>query len=188
MTSFPRVFAHSAPSPVTPNSKAGGWGWSRCHRVELGVPEPHLWLRRGDGWGRPSRCPQPQADAPSFHRAAGSDDRGDDGCAHVLPHLHIQQQQHPLHHGHLEEAEAGGRREGAALGGQVGTQGFGDTQAFGETGRASPALCDLPLCLGGCAQPGCEALWWRKENKTLALFYGWKRWRRRWGSRSVWKG
>lgn len=57
---------------------------------------------------------------PSVHpRFAWTHDRGDDGRPDVFADLHLQQQLHPLHHGHLEEAPASGLGEGAAPGGQV---------------------------------------------------------------------
>lgn len=56
---------------------------------------------------------------PLPSRLARSDDRRHDGCSHVLPHVHLQQQQHALHHGHLAARAPTGLREGAHGGGQV---------------------------------------------------------------------
>ncbi|XP_036749963.1 sodium/mannose cotransporter SLC5A10 isoform X2 [Manis pentadactyla] len=56
-------------------------------------------------------------------RSAGADDRSDDGRPHVVADLHLQQQQHALHHGHLEAAAAPRRRAGAAAGGPAGHRG-----------------------------------------------------------------
>ncbi|XP_064376153.1 sodium/mannose cotransporter SLC5A10 isoform X6 [Dromaius novaehollandiae] len=97
----------------------------RCCRLRRprGV-RPRVRCRRGL---LQHRLPQAGGRADA-QRAARPDDRGDDGSAHVVPHLHIQQQQHPLHHGHLEVAEAASRRARAALGGQGGDGGTGGTQ------------------------------------------------------------
>lgn len=52
-------------------------------------------------------------------RSSRADDRSNDGCSPVIPDLHLQQQQHAFHHGHLEAASAqrGGAR--VAAGGTV---------------------------------------------------------------------
>lgn len=52
-------------------------------------------------------------------RPARAHDRRDDGCAHVIADLHLQQQFDTLHHGHLEEAPPESVRERAPTGGQV---------------------------------------------------------------------
>lgn len=52
-------------------------------------------------------------------RSSRADDRSNDGCSPVIPDLHLQQQQHALHHGHLEAASAQRGRAGVAAGGTV---------------------------------------------------------------------
>lgn len=52
-------------------------------------------------------------------RAAGAYDSGDDGSSDVFADLHLQQQLHTLHHGHLEETSPPGLRERAAASWQV---------------------------------------------------------------------
>lgn len=54
-----------------------------------------------------------------YDRLAGAYDCGDDGGSDVFADLHLQQQLHTLHHGHLEETSAPGLRERAAIGRQV---------------------------------------------------------------------
>nr|XP_058139348.1 sodium/mannose cotransporter SLC5A10 isoform X1 [Dasypus novemcinctus] len=100
------------------------------------------------------RLPQagPGADA---HGSAGTDDRRDAGRARVLPDLHLQQQQLPLHHGHLEAAAAPRGRAGAAAGGTAGRRGPGrrerglDPRPAGLQRRAA-----LPLHAVGHQLPG----------------------------------
>jgi len=54
-----------------------------------------------------------------FPRLAWTHDSRDDGGSDVIADLHLQQQLHALHHGHLEEASPTGLGEGAATGRQV---------------------------------------------------------------------
>lgn len=46
---------------------------------------------------------------PQPPRSTGLNGGSDDGCPYVIPDVHLQQQQCPLHHGHLEEDPAGGQ-------------------------------------------------------------------------------
>lgn len=66
---------------------------------------------------------------PSHPRSSGADDRSDAGRAYVVDDLHLQQQQHPLHYGHLEAAAAPLRRARAAAGGTV--WGWGNNTGVG---------------------------------------------------------
>lgn len=52
-------------------------------------------------------------------RPAGAYDSSDDGCSDVIIDLHLQQQLHAVHHGHLEETPSPCLRERAAAGWQV---------------------------------------------------------------------
>lgn len=89
-----------------------------------------------------------QAIPASTHRLLGcrparADDRGDDGCAHVIADLHLQQQLHALHHGHLEEAPAQGLGERAPPGGQVrrGRVSLEGRDLTPRSGSSSEAFC-----------------------------------------------
>lgn len=48
-----------------------------------------------------------------YHRPSGADVSSDAGSPHELPGLHLQQQRHALHHGHLQTLEAPSQGEGA---------------------------------------------------------------------------
>lgn len=52
-------------------------------------------------------------------RPAGAYDSSDDGRSDVITDLHLQQQLHTVHHGHLEETPTPSLRERAATGRQV---------------------------------------------------------------------
>lgn len=53
------------------------------------------------------------------YRPAWTHDSSNDGCFDVFADLHLQQQLHTLHYGHLEEASPACLRKGAAIGWQV---------------------------------------------------------------------
>lgn len=118
-------------SPTTSNT------WPRAGR-DLWVALSHEVLRwashrghRQEGYGVGAVLGRGPGRGPAVSltcRSAGPDGRSDDGCSHVLADLHLQQQQHPLHHGRLEAAAASCWRAGAAAGGTVCWVGAGTRQ------------------------------------------------------------
>lgn len=94
-------------------SQTGHWAhaerWERGPQISLNLTLECVFFFFGCEWTFPF--------VP--HRFAWTHDRGYDGRPDVFADLHLQQQLHPLHHRHLEEAPPTGLGERAAPGGQV---------------------------------------------------------------------
>lgn len=82
-----------------------------------------------------------------FYRSARTYDSGDDGRSDVIADLHLQQQLHALHHGHLEEAPPTGLGERAATGRQVrllrGRRVRGQRSSVPEPWTAAADVCTM---------------------------------------------
>lgn len=90
----------------------------------------------------------------SLCRVTRSDAGGDAGCPHVLFGLHLQQQQHSVHHGHLDSHQATGHRERAHYCGQVRLHPLLSIKFFANTSELwCPSCCHRLPCpeSGFCA-------------------------------------
>lgn len=97
--------------PCSPSEERGGV--SGCSRMFPKSSSPRGRSRSAAAEGRaPARGYPVPSHRSRLSRSLcpaglrGSGDRGDDGSARVIPALHLQ---HPLRHGHLEQAAAAGR-------------------------------------------------------------------------------